>query len=69
MVVRFWRLPTGHKTLLPRWINVNDADSTSHQRHVPGGDKVDPLTERVKFPWVISKYKNVDVHFIWDVKM
>ena len=30
-------LPTGHTTLLRRWINVNDVDSTSQQHRVPGG--------------------------------
>ena len=29
--------PTGHTTLLWRWINVTDVDSTSQQRHVPSG--------------------------------
>ena len=29
--------PTGHTTLLRRWINVSDVDSTSQQRHVPVG--------------------------------
>ena len=27
--------PNGHTTLLRRWINVNDVDSTSQQRRVP----------------------------------
>ena len=30
-------LPTGYTTLLRRWINVNDVDSTSQQRRVPSG--------------------------------
>ena len=29
--------PTGHTTLLRRWINVIDVDSTSQQRRVAGG--------------------------------
>ena len=29
--------PTGHTTLLRRWINVNDVDSKSQQRRVPSG--------------------------------
>ena len=30
-------LPTGHTTLLRRWMNVNGVDSTSQQRRVPSG--------------------------------
>ena len=31
------RLPTGHPTMLWRWLNVIDAESTSQQRRVPSG--------------------------------
>ena len=34
--------PTGHTTLLRRWINVIDVDSTSQQQRVPGGYIVSP---------------------------
>ena len=33
-------LPIGQTTLLRRWINVNDVDSTSQQRRVPSGCRV-----------------------------
>ena len=31
------KIPTGHTTLLRRWINVINVDSSSQQRRVPGG--------------------------------
>ena len=34
---RYTYMPTGHTTLLHRWINVNDVDSTLQQRRVPSG--------------------------------
>ena len=39
-------LPTGHMTLLRRWINVIDVDSTSQQRRVPSGlQSLNPSSE------------------------
>ena len=50
---------TGHTTLLRRWINVIDVDSTSQQRCVPGGSVHDFAYLRVDVvSWVQSPLRH-----------
>ena len=57
--------PTGHTTLLWRWINIADIDSTSQQHNVPSGQFItsvhfdDPVFEKPNYLRV--KFQDIEI--------